>query len=1585
MPRQPGFLTAFGLRLAMLATALGAPAAHSQQATITRVDLVASDGTWSCSVTNPSNPQCNPSGVDGGPQPSISTGEGLIANVYFNVSGLAANSRLSAAFDIASPGFPAAGTAQQALATGALDGYGRPAVRQFSPPLVGAPGAASEALAGSAAGIPLASVPALLAPTACNGNQPLVWHLPVQIDLCGGSGSSCASYSTLEAGPGSLDHIDIALTNQEPAVVNTIAPRAAELSDAGFEITYLVSSDTSSCSPMQGCSYIPGDILSTLTSSYSVRQPDGSLSAGGAGTLTSVQWASDVDARYALFGPAAQSGFNAADAGVDGANWSSLPLVATSQVNSTISGGAYLAYTNGGTSVGFAAHHLEWSAQQGPLYFATFHYPANASVVSASESTSFSNPDEASCPAPGAPAAALTLDLEQTSIELQKQHGALDSATGFSQSYDNPDAGAHDDPAASTTPAQAMPGSVWFAPAAGAAVINPVLSDLLPAGVELAAFNGINAISSACGGLLGDASCADLQGWSVTAYTKGYVTSGSPAEIVCGLSGAGDTSPDPGTAYRSVDTSYLLPGDHFTCITARYDGLWVQGPIAFFYLMRMQEPSEATPVFQATNLAQLHLDNLSDAGVPVANSTAGATPLAQDTLLWEHREGVLPGCRAGVPGGHSLYGTAAAATLPADGSLSATFAIDPLRGTDSSGGQSNNPIENSIFDGYNNPTILFTLPPQLRLIQAPEYLGTDSNGNAVSGGCSAVTADGGASGTTYSCAAAGHFDAPAQMLADGGPSPLQIQFTASAVGGANGTQLSIPLRAWSAAYAGPYGTLQPYYSAAQPYTAATELVAGVASSDTSCSVTISGDEQLTLSKSAASDLPDGGELGPLSGSVPSNSLFAYDLILASGPAATAGTEGVLAALMPQLASAALLSGGAADAGGGELYYLLDGGNPALDGGSWISAAQISDLSQVIGVELRVRSPITGVAGEFNPLDAPLDLRLQMRAPAVASPMQLCNAAALFSNGAQEEAATAPTLVQIEPSLSLANPCAALDGGACVTAELQPLAIQLVGADSAPASDSFTYHCANLPSDALLDSISGEIDWTPPLGSSASSPFVAHCWITDQNGLHDDDGNDIGGDQCTGDNDDGSGHCGKNIKLAATRTDVAPVFAALGTQSVAEGQTLSFEVTASDPNCDLFSLSIAAPLGVVCAPLAARQTSALACSSIQTLSCSWTPGYTKAGHWTALATAREAANTPGGPLTSTQLIDIEVANVDRAPELDPLGPLVLTEEQTLSVEVTAHDDDIPLTGYLGLNGTQPYGDSLSLTALTLPAGAEFEPDTQILSWTPALGQWGDVDVPMQVTDHDGPLSDVELVHIHVQYENIAPLVSPTPAQNAQEGTPFSFSISALDLRSNLDVCRMSALPAGATFDPVARQFRWTPGAGAADASPYQLETTCCSVPPAGADPQPAQACSTVTTQVDVTTTLDISPQGPLTATTGKLFSFTVQGNNPTGEPSSCGLQTLPVGAAYDAATGIFQWTPAPDQTGAVPLQINCSDAEMSASETLVINVLPASSETTGGGLATSGCAQAGHAPNVATLPLLALAALLWRRRRAPARR
>ena len=320
------------------------------------------------------------------------------------------------------------------------------------------------------------------------------------------------------------------------------------------------------------------------------------------------------------------------------------------------------------------------------------------------------------------------------------------------------------------------------------------------------------------------------------------------------------------------------------------------------------------------------------------------------------------------------------------------------------------------------------------------------------------------------------------------------------------------------------------------------------------------------------------------------------------------------------------------------------------------------------------------------------------------------------------------------------------------AEGDTLAFTLGATDA--NGDPLTFSATSLPIGATLDPSTGAFSWTPTYHDAATYVGVAFAVS------------------------DGKASDEETITLRVTETDTTPTLQPIGDRSIAEGQTLAFTVLASDADGDALTLSATGlPEG--------------ATFDAQTGAFTWTAPY-QAGH-AAGSVAGVTFTATDGRNPASEVIDITVADVNRAPVLAPIGNQVVGEGQTLTFVVGASDPD---------------GDVTSVTASGLPAGAAFDGTT--FSWATAFGDAGNH--PVAFTASDGALTDQESVVLTVGDVNRPPVLNAIADQSIAEGQTLSFTASATDPDGQAVTYSSPNLPIGATLNPTTGAFSWTPGFG-----------------------------------------------------------------------------------------------------------------------------------------------------------------------------
>ena len=205
---------------------------------------------------------------------------------------------------------------------------------------------------------------------------------------------------------------------------------------------------------------------------------------------------------------------------------------------------------------------------------------------------------------------------------------------------------------------------------------------------------------------------------------------------------------------------------------------------------------------------------------------------------------------------------------------------------------------------------------------------------------------------------------------------------------------------------------------------------------------------------------------------------------------------------------------------------------------------------------------------------------------------------------------------------------------------------------------------------------------------------------------------------------------QSVNLTVVDVNRKPVLD-VSNQAVTENESLIFTVSAEDPDGDAVTLGTGSlPTGAVFTAASGEFT--------------WTPDQSQDGNYTILFTASDGKSVG----TDSARAIISVGDVNRPPEVDPVGDQLVREGETLTISFAAADPD--------------ESDQLQITAAGLPSGYRLtksgtNPVTATIALTPGYKQQGTYQVEVTATDNDpaAPLSSSSLFTLEVQDVDVAP--------------------------------------------------------------------------------------------------------------------------------------------------------------------------------------------------------------------------------------
>jgi hypothetical protein len=358
---------------------------------------------------------------------------------------------------------------------------------------------------------------------------------------------------------------------------------------------------------------------------------------------------------------------------------------------------------------------------------------------------------------------------------------------------------------------------------------------------------------------------------------------------------------------------------------------------------------------------------------------------------------------------------------------------------------------------------------------------------------------------------------------------------------------------------------------------------------------------------------------------------------------------------------------------------------------------------------------------------------------------------------------------------------------------------------------------------------------------------------------------------------------RTITITLNVPNGAPTLDAIADRGGREGQSLGFQLSASDPNDDALTFSSENP------PEGATLDPA-------TGSFAWTPRYDQAGEYRVTFTVTDNGAPPA---SASREATIVVSDVNRPPAVAEMRDTTIKEGDTLRLAVRADDPD---------------GDALNVTAENMPDGAQFDPISRTFAWTPDYTHAGVYENIRFIAADDGEplLSDTAVITIVVDERNRPPVLDPIGDKEVNEGQLLTFVVSASDPDGDGLSYDAGNLPTGAAFDGNTRTFTWRPGYHQAGNHQNIVLTVVDNGQPRMCDQE------VITVSVgDVNLPPALTAIGDRIVNEGDTLRFTVSASDPDGDQLTYTAGNLPTGAAFDGTTGEFFWAPEFNRAGIYP--------------------------------------------------------------------
>lgn len=372
----------------------------------------------------------------------------------------------------------------------------------------------------------------------------------------------------------------------------------------------------------------------------------------------------------------------------------------------------------------------------------------------------------------------------------------------------------------------------------------------------------------------------------------------------------------------------------------------------------------------------------------------------------------------------------------------------------------------------------------------------------------------------------------------------------------------------------------------------------------------------------------------------------------------------------------------------------------------------------------------------------------------------------------------------------------------------------------------------------------------------------------------------------------------DLSVTIANVNRYPVFATLADQTVNEDQSLTFKVSAADPDRQKVVLSSGTlPEGATFDPTTGQLT--------------WKPTFEQSGSYPITFSAIDEENAK-----TDKLINVTVSNVNRLPVLAAVQPVSVNEVDPVTLKFSATDPDRQTVTY---------------SATNLPEGAVLNSASGDFSWVPTYEQAGKYTVTVSASDPEDGKVSTNLV-IEVKNVNRLPVFENVKDFSITEGESFDYTFNVSDPdRQTLVISKIKGtLPKGATFNEKNGDFSFSPDfTQAGQYGPFELTVT---------DPEKATANAKFSlTVANNNRKPKLSVPGSKSATGGETVEFSVSATDEDKETLTFSATGLPTGATFDPASKKFSWIPSETTSGSFTVTISVTDGIDSVSESVSLTI------------------------------------------------
>ncbi|MFK8017268.1 MAG: putative Ig domain-containing protein [Gammaproteobacteria bacterium] len=330
-------------------------------------------------------------------------------------------------------------------------------------------------------------------------------------------------------------------------------------------------------------------------------------------------------------------------------------------------------------------------------------------------------------------------------------------------------------------------------------------------------------------------------------------------------------------------------------------------------------------------------------------------------------------------------------------------------------------------------------------------------------------------------------------------------------------------------------------------------------------------------------------------------------------------------------------------------------------------------------------------------------------------------------------------------------------------------------------------------------------------------------------------------------------------------------------------------------------------------------------------------------WASFSTV--TGNMGGSPLSGSEGtysgIVISVSDGAETASLPAFAVTVQTNGDPVIGGTPASSVDVGSAYSFVPTASDPEGETLTFGITNRPSWAQFSTTTGALTGTPDAGDVGTyANIRIRVTD-DVSITFLPAFSIEVNGVNTAPTISGAPATEVTVGSNYAFTPTAVDLEGDALTFSIDNRPDWASFDIASGRLSGTPDAN--DVGSYTGIVIRVSDGDLS-DSLPAFSVTVAATNEAPT----ISGTPPSQVSVGELFSFTPTIDDPDGDTLTLTIFNRPSWATFNPTTGRLSGTPG---AGDVAIYSNIRIQVSDGSQSSTLGPFPVEVVASGTGSAT----------------------------------